>query len=100
MPSEFFTLETLATLAGMVAAVTLIVQFTKGIIKQWFSDYAVRLYTLIVAMVIMGFVLYVQGDLTAEAIGLGVINSFLVAVTSMGTYEVVADPFAIKKKMK
>jgi hypothetical protein len=98
MTGEFVTLESLATFTGMVAATTLVVQFTKPLMTSSLPDWAVRIYVLTVAVVLQFFVLYVQGVLTAEAIGLGVINSFLVALTSMGGYEVLADPAAKKRK--
>lgn len=97
MPNDFFTLQTLATFAGMVAAVAIIVQFTKGFFKASVPDWAVRLYTLVIALIVMFFVLYVQKLLTVESIGLGIINSVLVAMTAMGAYEVVADPGAQKR---
>jgi hypothetical protein len=99
MPGEFFTIETLATFAGMVAAVTVIVQFSKGVIKANFlADWMVRVYTLAIALCVQFFVLYVQANLITETIGLGIINSVLVALTSMGGYEILADPQATKKQ--
>jgi len=98
MPSEFFTLESLATFAGMVAAVAIIVQFTKPFFKTSIYDWVIRLYTLGIALVVQFFVLYVQANLTIETVGLGIINSVLVAMTAMGAYEVVADPGATKKQ--
>ncbi len=99
MSGEFFTLESLATFVGMVAAVTVIVQFTKGIVKANFlADWMVRVYTLAIALCVQFFVLYVQASLTIETIGLGIINSILVAMTSMGGYEVIADPAAKKRQ--
>lgn len=97
MPNDFFTMQTLATFAGMVAAVAIIVQFTKGFFKASVPDYYVRLYTLVVALAVQFFVLYVQGNLIVETIGLGIINSILVAMTAMGAYETIADPGAQKK---
>lgn len=98
MPNDFFTLDFLATFAGAVAAVTLIVQFTKGIVKNRFGDAAVRLYALIWSWIVLGFVLYVQGDFTAQAVGLAFLNGVLVAFTATGAYETIADVRAEKKK--
>jgi len=96
MPQEFITIDYLATFAGMVAVVALVVQFTKGIIKSNFEDWAVRLYTLAWAWVLQGFVCFVQGRYSIEHIGLAVLNGILVALAASGAYEVVADPKAKK----
>lgn len=96
MYEDFITLDTLTTFAGIVAATTLIVQFTKSLIKKKFQDAAIRIYTWIVALILMiVFVGYGKG---IQGIVLTVINSIIVALTSMGTYEVIADPLAEKKK--
>lgn len=96
MYEDFITLDTLTTFAGIVAATTLIVQFTKSLIKKKFQDVAIRIYTWIVALILMiVFVGYGKG---MQGIVLTVINSIIVALTSMGTYEVIADPLAEKKK--
>lgn len=50
MYNEFMTVEMLATFAGLVAAVSIIVQFTKSIIKRNFNDGAVRLYAFVIAL--------------------------------------------------
>lgn len=98
MPNDFITLELLGTFAGMVAAVALIVQFTKGFVKSSCPDWVVRLYTLVISLAIQFFVMYVSSGLTVETVGLGVINSVLVALTAMGSYEAVTDPSATKVK--
>lgn len=96
MYEDFITLDTLTTFAGIVAATTLIVQFTKSLIKKKFQDVAIRIYTWIVALILMiVFVGYGKG---MQGIVLTVINSIIVALTSMGTYEVIADPKAEKRK--
>lgn len=97
MQNDFFTTKTLATFAGMVGAVSLIVQFTKGFFKSSVPDWVVRLYTLLVAVAVQFFVLYIGGQLTVETVGLGIINSVLVATSSMGAYETIADPGARKQ---
>ena len=52
MIDDFMTVETLATFWGLVVATGLIVQFTKSIVKDRFGDVAVRLYTLIWALIL------------------------------------------------
>jgi hypothetical protein len=96
MPQDFITIDNLATFVGMVAVVALVVQFTKGVVKARFDDWAVRLYTLAWAWLLQGFVCFVQGRLTTEHIGLAVLNGILVALAASGAYETIADPKAKK----
>lgn len=98
MPSDFLTLETLGTFAGMTATVVILVQFTKGFFKSSCADWAVRLYTLVISVAVQFFVLYANNALTVEDVGLGAINAVLVALTAMGSYEAITDPTAIKSK--
>lgn len=95
MYNEFFTLELLTTFAGLVAGVTLIVEFTKPMIKKNLADGWVRLYTWVIAL-ILTFAFARNGE-GIQGILLTIINSILVALTSMGAYENIADPKATKK---
>ena len=95
--NEFMNYETLATFSGLAAAVAIIVQFTKSIIKKQFADYAVRIYAFVVALVLT-FVFARNGE-GVEGIALTVINAILVTLAAVGGYEVIADPFAEKKKI-
>ena len=95
--NEFFTGEMLATFAGLVAAVSLVVQFTKSIIKKNFGDQVVRIYAFIIAL-ILTFIFAKSGQ-SIESIALTIINAILVSLTSMGAYEVIADPRAEKEKL-
>lgn len=94
--NEFMTPETLATFTGLVLAVSIIVQFTKSIIKKNFQDYAVRIYALVIALILV-FVFIPISD-GVEGIVINIINAILVTIASLGTYEVVADPRAKKEK--
>lgn len=94
--NDFMMPETLATFAGLVAAVAIIVQFTKSIIKRQFADYAIRIYAFIIALVLT-FIFARSGE-GVEGIALTVINAILVTLAALGGYEVIADPFAEKKK--
>jgi hypothetical protein len=94
--NDFMTVETLSTFAGLVAAVSIIVQFTKPLIKKNFIDGAVRIYTFVISL-ILTFVFASTGQ-GIQGILLTVINAILVSLTSMGAYEVVADPYAEKEK--
>ncbi len=94
--NEFMMPETLATFSGLVAAVAIIVQFTKTLVKKQFGDYAVRIYAFVVALVLT-FAFARNGE-GVEGIALTVINAILVTLAALGGYEVIADPFAEKKK--
>lgn len=92
--NEFMNYETLATFSGLVAAVAIIVQFTKSVIKKQFADYAIRIYAFIIAL-ILTFIFARNGD-GIESIALTVINAILVTLAAVGGYEVIADPKAEK----
>ena len=97
MYDNFMSMETLATFAGLVTAVTLIVQFTKSLVKSTFKgDIYVRLYTLIIALG-LSFV-FARAGIGIEGTILTIINAVIISVAAMGTYEVVADPKAEKHK--
>ncbi len=96
MNADFFTAEMLATFAGLVAAVSLVVQFTKPMLKKKLSDAWIRLYVWIISL-ILAFV-FLQTGWDIRAISLTIVNSILIALTSMGIYENVSDPKALKHK--
>lgn len=100
MFTDLITFDSLKNLAGMVAAVSLVVQVTKGVIKKNFDDWVVRLWTLIVSMGLQGYLLVIDGIYTTETVGLAFLNSLLVAAVAMGIYENIADPKAEKKKIE
>ncbi len=97
IPKELFTLDTLATFAGLVAAVWVITYFLKPYAKR-LGDWAVRPLALLVAMAIQGFVLWATNALGPDTAGLAVINSFLVALTAAGLHDAVTDPAATKRR--
>lgn len=94
--NEFITVELLATFAGLVAAVTLIVQFSKSIIKKNFGDSIVRLYAFFIALILT--FIFVRNGNDLQGIVLTIINAILITISSMGGYELIADPFAKKHK--
>jgi len=94
--NDFITPEILATFWGLVVATSLIVQFTKPMLKEQFSDVAVRIYTFIISL-ILTFIFAYQGE-GIQGVILTVINSITISIGAMGTYEIVVDPFAEKKK--
>lgn len=86
--SEYFTIDLLGTSAGMIAAVTIIVQFLKLPM-----DKVVKIPT---RFIVLGIALVLQivyqclilKDYSAEAFFLSAINSVVVALGSMGAYDV------------
>ncbi|MBU5313419.1 hypothetical protein KQI38_15450 [Tissierella carlieri] len=89
-------LDILINFAGLVAAVSLIVQFTKSIVKRKFGDSMVRIYALVISL-ILTFIFARSGG-SIEGITLTIINSILITITSMGAYEMIVDPKAEKSK--
>jgi hypothetical protein len=88
MPNDLFTTSYLGSYAGLMAVTYLLVQFFKEPVKKYFNDWVVRLLAVFFALVIQLFMLFVMGDFTIEAIGLGVLNSFLIATAAAGTYDI------------
>lgn len=96
MYNDFITMETLATFAGLVVTVSIIVQFTKSLVKNRYGDAAVKVYTFIISLVLT-FVFARNGQ-GIEGVILTAINSIIVAIAAMGAYENSVDPKAEKKK--
>lgn len=53
MYNELMSTDTLTTFIGLVAGTSLIVQFTKSIIKKQFGDAFVRFYSFIIALILI-----------------------------------------------
>lgn len=97
--NEFLTLDFLKTFAGAVFAVTLIVNFTKKVvIKPYFSDAFIKIYALLWSWIILGFVVFLQNNITVETAGLAFLNGILVTWTAMGLHETITDFHAEKHK--
>jgi predicted membrane channel-forming protein YqfA (hemolysin III family) len=96
--NDFMTVGLLATFAGLVLAVALIVQFTKSVIKKRFGDVSVRLYAFIVSLVLT-FVFAPSGS-GVQGVILTVINAMLICMAAMGGYEAIADPLAEKQRQE
>lgn len=88
MPSDLFTTPYLGSFAGLVAVTYLLVQFFKEPIQKYLSDWWIRLLAVGFALSIQLFTLYVAQNFTAEAIGLAVLNSFLIAITAAGAHNI------------
>ena len=80
---EFTSLQQLATTAGSVVVVTLITQYVKEFLPEKFP---IRLFVLLLSLVLqVGLVLIMNPSV--EAVILAIVNGFVVATSSMGTYE-------------
>jgi hypothetical protein len=91
---KFFTWEYLGSLAGAVAVVLLIIQFTKvpidRVILRIFGQsfrLPTRLLVFLLALVILITAAYFLGTLTMETAVISIFNAVLVAWTAMGAYE-------------
>lgn len=84
--NEFFTMEYLATFAGMVLSVNLLVQATKQ-----FFEFQTKWLVLAYAIIIQTAVLFFTNKFIPDQIFLGLINAVLVAVSAMGTYNAVTN---------
>ena len=85
IPTELFTWEGLASLAGAAAAVFLIVQLSKDYIPAFIP---VRLYAWLWAWIVLTLASYVLGAFTWPVAVLNLFNGAIVALTAMGGYEV------------
>ena len=88
MPSELFTTPYLGSFAGLVAVTYLLVQFFKEPIQKHLSGWWIRLLAVFIALLIQSFTLCVAGNFTVEAVGLAVLNSFLIAITAAGAHDI------------
>lgn len=98
MFEDFISVEMLATFAGLVAATNIIVQFSKKPIKNKWGDAAVRIYSFIISFILIAAFIGPQGKSVGQSIILILINSIIVTLTALGSYESIADPKAEKKK--
>ncbi len=98
MINEYFTIEMLGTLGGMVLALMLIVQVTKSIIiNSKYPDEYVRAYALIWSFVLQGVFIYIQHNvITADLVLLAFLNGLVVMAIATGIYEISSDLFGNK----
>lgn len=96
MFDDLMSTETLTTFIGLVATTSLIVQFTKSIIKRQFGDAFIRFYAFIVALILT----FIFGDTGQglQGVILKIINAMIITTSAMGGYEVLSDPMAQKVK--
>jgi len=84
--NEYLSLESIGTFAGMVVAINLIVQFLKPLldkVKKVPTRYLVWLIAIIVSTAYQA----ICGAFTASGIYLLILNSILLTLTAMGSYE-------------
>ncbi len=87
LPTEPFTWEQLATIAGATTATLLIVQLLKlPMDKIW--KIPTRFIAYVIALVIMIIATAATTGLTWSNAGLAAINAVIVALAAMGAYEV------------
>lgn len=84
---EYFTLESIGTFAGMVAVLTIIVQFLKPLLDK-IVKIPTRYVVWIIALIISTAYTAIAGIFTGETILLLVLNSIVLTMAAMGTYEV------------
>lgn len=86
--NEYLTWEYLSSFAGIVAAVTLIIQFTKMPLDRIWKI-PTRFVVLIISVALLFAVEWVtKGFVEPEKIILLLLNGIVVSMASMGAYEV------------
>ncbi len=87
LPTDPFTWEQLATIAGATLATLLIVQLLKlPLDKVW--KIPTRIIAYVIALVVMILATHFTIGLTWSNVGLAALNSVIVALAAMGAYEV------------
>lgn len=87
LPTEPFTWEYLATIAGATVATLLIVQLLKlPLDKVW--KIPTRIVVYVIALIILLLATLFTGGLTVQSGVLIAVNAVIVALAAMGAYEV------------
>lgn len=87
LPTEPFTWEQLATIAGATLATLLIVQLLKlPLDKVW--KIPTRIIAYVIALIVMTLATHFTVGLNWSTFGLTALNSVIVALAAMGAYEV------------
>ncbi len=86
--NDFFTWTMLATYAGALAATMGITQLLKGV--GFIDRIPTRLFSWIVAAVILIVASYFIGGLTVESAALCLINAVVVSLAANGGYDAIA----------
>lgn len=97
LPTEPFSWEQLATIAGATLATLLIVQLLKlPLDKVW--KIPTRIIAYVIALIVMLLATHFTIGLTWSNVGLAAINAIIVALTAMGAYEVTIAKLEKKNK--
>ena len=92
--NEYLSLESIGTFAGMVVAINLIVQFLKPLLDK-VKKIPTRYLVWAIAIIVSTAYQAITGTFTAAVIYLLLLNSILLTLTAMGSYEA-----TIKKLVK
>jgi len=84
--NEYLSLESIGTFAGMVVAINLIVQFLKPLLDK-VKKIPTRYLVWIIAIIVSTAYQAICGTFTASVIYLLLLNSILLTLTAMGSYE-------------
>ena len=87
--SDLFTYESLGTLAGAVAATTLVVQALKDL--PGLRALSPRLLSFLVAFVLLGLARLASASVTWSLLPLLALNALLVGSSAIGTYQCTAS---------
>jgi hypothetical protein len=99
IPTQPFTWEQLATIAGAALATMLIVQLLKlPLDKVW--KIPTRIIVFLIAAVVMLLATYFTQGLTWDSALLTVLNAVVAALTAMGGYELTFAKLDAKKAIK
>lgn len=94
--NEFITLKFLGTFAGVVAVVLLIVQFLKlPLDKVW--KIPTRMIVWLISLIVLFSLGLIQDTITPETAFLTVLNSIVVTVSALGSYEITIKKLEQKK---
>ena len=85
--NDFFTWAILATYAGATLATTLVTQLLKGI--GFIDRIPTRIFSYIVALIILLMATFFTGALTWDAAALCVVNAVVVSLAANGAFEAV-----------
>lgn len=84
---EYFTLESMGTFAGMVVVLTVIVQFLKPLIDK-IVCMPTRYVVWIIAIMLSTAYTAITGSFSWSSMLLLLLNSIVLTMAAMGTYEV------------
>ena len=94
--SNFFTWGTLGTYAGAVAATSLFTQFLKE--TALFKPLPTRIFSYIIAALILVGVTIASGAASLGGIGLALINAVVVSLAANGAFDGYTDASALPEE--